>query len=206
MALNCVELDYESVAVSQEIVEFLRATEHLVERHRVKVPQTFRGFVPSDYLSIYASLKVVYESNLLCGDRFCEWGSGLGVVASLAAMVGYQSYGIEYNDELCTVARGICEDFDVLVHLVNGSFIPNGVEDLIEDAFATFDGELALHTEADHAYDEIGYAINDFDLIFAYPWPNDTILTIELFDRCAAQGALFLSYHADNSITLHRKR
>ncbi len=120
-------------------------------------------------------------------------------------MIGYESYGIEYDGNLCTVAERICEDFGLPVELVNGSFIPEGVEDLIEDAFASHDGELALHTEPDRAYEEIGYDINDFDLIFAYPWPNDVALTHEIFDRCAARGAMLLAYYDAGSIALYRK-
>jgi hypothetical protein len=204
MTLNCIELDYESVATPSEIVDFLRAVDHLVQQYRVNTATTFHGFVPSDYLTIYRCLRLVYDSHLLCGDRFCEWGSGVSVVASLAAMVGYESYGIEYDRNLCTVAAGICADFDVPVTLVNGSFIPEGVEDLIENAFATYDGELALHTDPDHAYQEIGYDVNDFDLIFAYPWPNDLELTLEIFDRCAARGAMLLAYYCDDLIALYR--
>ena len=205
MTLNRIEFDYESVATPREIVEFLQAVDDLVEQHRVNTATSFRGFVPSDYVAIYRCLKVLYDSHLLCGDRFCEWGSGVSVVASLAAMIGYESCGIEYDGNLCTVAEGISEDFDVPVELVNGSFIPEGVEDLIDDAFATHDGELALHTDPDRAYEELGYTINDFDLIFAYPWPNDVQLTHEIFDRCAARGAMFLAYYDSDSIALYRK-
>ena len=205
MTLTSIEIDYESVAIPREIVEFLRAVDDLVEQHRVKTRASFRGFVPSDYAAIYRCLRVVYDSQLLCGDRFCEWGSGVSVVASLAAMIGYESFGIEYDRELCTVAEGICEDFDVPVEVVHGSFIPEGVEDLVDDAFAMYDGELALHTDPDRAYEEMGYAIDDFDLIFAYPWPNDAELTRNLFDRCASQGAMFLAYYDAESIALYLK-
>ena len=205
MTLSCVDFNQTSVTTPSEIHAFLEASDHLVERHRVNTKTSFRGFVPSDYAEIYRCLKMVYDSQLLCGDRFCEWGSGVSVVASLAAMIGFESYGIEYNGDLCTVAEGICEDFDVAVELVNGSFIPDGVEDLVNKAFATHNGELALHTDPDHAYEEMGYDINDFDLIFAYPWPNDVELTHEIFDRCAAQGAMLLAYYDADSIALFRK-
>ena len=188
-----------------KVSAFLEAVDDLVEQHRVNTATRFRGFVPSDYVAIYRCLTALYDSHLLCGDRFCEWGSGVSVVASLAAMIGYESYGIEYDGKLCTVAEGIREDFDVPVELVNGSFIPEGVDDLIDDAFATQDGELALHIDPDHAYEEMGYAINDFDLIFSYPWPNDIELTHDIFDRCAAPGAMLLAYYDDESIALYRK-
>jgi hypothetical protein len=205
MTLSCVDFHYKSVAIPPEIVEFLRSTEALVEQHRINGGMRSRGFVPSDYKTIYQCLRVVHDTQLLTGSRFCEWGSGVGVVASLAAMIGFESFGIEYDTNLCRVAEGIRDDFEVQVEVVNGSFIPEGVEDLINDAFATYNGELALHTDPDLAYQEMGYAINDFDLIFAYPWPNDAQLTYEIFDRCAAQGALLLAYYEGGSIGLHRK-
>jgi hypothetical protein len=205
MTLKGIELDYESIVTPTKIEAFLRDTDDLVEQHRVNTKISFRGFVPSDYPAIYRCLKVVYDSHLLSGNRFCEWGSGVSVVASLAAMIGYESYGIEYDSNLCTVAEAICEDFDVPVEVVNGSFIPDGVEDLVNDAFATHNGELALHTDPDRTYEELGYEINDFDLIFAYPWPNDAELTHDIFDRCAAPGALLLTYYDGESISLFRK-
>lgn len=204
MTLKSIEFEHKSIVTPREIVEFLEAVDELVEEHRVNTATHFQGFVPSDYRAIYQCLKSIFDSELLCGDRFCEWGSGISVVASLAAMVGYQSYGIEYDGKLSTVANGICEDFDVPVTLVNGSFIPDGVEDLIDDAFAAQDGELALHADADQAYEEIGYDINDFDLIFAYPWPNDIELIHAIFDRCAANGALLLAYYDEDTIALYR--
>ncbi len=205
MTLNCVDFDYKSVTTPNEIVEFLRTVDDLVEQNRVDTSKTFQGFVPSDYRAIYRCLKALFDSRMLTGERFCEWGSGINVVASLAAMIGYESYGIEYDSNLCAVAEGIAEELDISVELVNGSFIPEGVEDLVYDAFVTYDGELALHTDPDCAYDEMDYAVNDFDLIFAYPWPNDAELTHEIFDRCAASGAMLLAYHDVESISLFRK-
>ena len=205
MTLIRVDFDYPTVATSSDIVEFLRAIDPLVEQHRVNTSTTFQGFVPSDYRAIYSCLRMLYDSDLLCGDRFCEWGSGVGVVVSIAAMVGYESYGIEYDANLSMVAEAIREDFDLPVKLVNGSFIPEGVQDLIEEAFLTHDGELALYTQPDRAYVEVGCAIKDFDLIFAYPWPNDVELTHKIFDRCAGQGAILLVNYDDCSTTLYRK-
>ena len=205
MTLRCIDFHYKSVAIPTEIIEFLRSTNALVELHRISGGMSIRGFVPSDYTAIYQCLKVVYDTQLHTGSRFCEWGSGVGVVASLAAMIGFESFGIEYDNNLCTVAEGIREKFAVPFEVVNGSFIPAGVEDLIDDAFAAQNGELALHTDPDLAYEEMGYAINDFNLIFAYPWPNDVELTCEIFDRCAAQGALLLAYYECGSIALYRK-
>ena len=205
MTLAQIELDFESVAIPRDIRQFLRAVDHRVEKHRVNTATSFRGFVPSDYTSVYRCLKAVYDSNLLCGDRFCEWGSGIGVVASMASAIGYEAYGIECNHELCLVAEELSEEFELGATLINGSFVPPGVEDLIDHAFTSNEGDVALYMESDDAYDEMALEVNDFDLIFVYPWPNDVELTHRIFDRCAASGALLLAYYEHNSISLFRK-
>lgn len=205
MSLSEIDLDYQSIPTPAEVVRFLRAVDLRVEQNRVNTSTQFRGFVPSDYQALYQCLKVIYDSNLLSGDRFCEWGSGVSVVASLAAMIGFESYAIEYDERLCSVADGIAEDFGLPVTLVNGSFVPPGVEDLIDEAFASQDGELSLHPESDFAYEELGYDIADFDIIFAYPWPTDRELTHAIYDRCAAQGGLLLVYYDEHTIVLYRK-
>lgn len=206
MTLATVDFDYESVPIPDEVSAFLRSTGDLVEKHRIGGGMNIRGFVPSDYASIYQCLKTVYDDQMLPGNRFCEWGSGVGIVAALAAMVGFESFGIEFDSKLCTVAEQIHHDHAIPVEVVNGSFIPEGVEDLIDDAFAMHDGELALHTDPDLAYHEIGYEISDFNLIFAFPWPNDVELTCDIFDRCAAPGTLLLTYYDGGTIVLQRKQ
>jgi Histone methylation protein DOT1 len=205
MSLKRISFDAASVKVPGEVAAFLHAVDGVVEAHRTSTPMSLRGFVPSDYSLVYACLKSLRDSNLLCGDRFCEWGSGVGVITILAAMVGFESCGIEYDEKLCEVAEAMSDEFSIPVKFVPGSFVPEGVEDLIDVAFTTQEGELSLYPDADEAYDELGYAIDDFDLIFTYPWPNDVELTLAIFDRCAARGALILAYHADGSIALHRK-
>ncbi len=206
MTLKCLEFDFKSVAPPDEIANFLRAVEPVVEHHRVSTSTQVRGFVPGNYAAIYSSLKAVHDSHLLCGNRFCEWGSGVGVVSSLAGMVGFEAYGIECDENLCRAANGIRDDFEVPVTFVQGSYIPEGVEDLVDDAFATQEGELSLQVEPDDAYDELGLDIDDFDLIFIYPWPNDVELTHAIFDRYAARGALLLAYYCNDSIALYRKK
>ena len=49
--------------------------------------------------------EVVY--NVLCAiprGRFCEWGSGMGVVTGLAETLGFNAYGIEINADLAAAA------------------------------------------------------------------------------------------------------
>jgi hypothetical protein len=51
----------------------------------------------------------------------------------------------------------------------------------------------------------LGLEVRDFDVVFAFPWPNDEELTAKLFERFAARGALLLTFSDSNSIRLRRK-
>ena len=58
---------------------------------------------------------------------------------------------------------------------------------------------------ADDAYQQLDAEIADFDLIFAFPWPNDEELTARMFERFGADGALLLTYCEQDSVRLRRK-
>ena len=121
-------------------------------------------------------------------------------------MLGFKSHGIEIEQELVDAAQQLAEDFDLPTHFVQGSFIPAGAETYAEQAYAANSSEfLWVVTDADAAYEELGLELDDFDLVFAYPWPGDDSLLAEIFDRYAAQEALLLTYDQFNSIQLRRK-
>ena len=91
------------------------------------------GFVPSDFEPVYQALDAIVEGNLASGDVFCEWGSGFGVVAMLAQLLEFQTYGIEIEDSLVTGARQLAEEFDLPVDFVTGSFVPAGGEHIVDE-------------------------------------------------------------------------
>ena len=51
----------------------------------------------------------------------------------------------------------------------------------------------------------LGMSPEEFDLIYAYPWPDEEWLVEELFDAHARPGALLLTYHGDRGLWLRRK-
>lgn len=205
MPLIEVDLAVNPSDLPHNVAEFLREADHRGKDFVSSAPVIFRGFVPSDYVSVYHALRAVAETDVACGNSFCEWGSGLGVVASLAALVGFDAYGIEIDRDLFHASLELAEDFDIAVEFINGSFISRGADDLVDRAYADFDGGLSLDPHADHAYDELGLEVRDFDVVFAFPWPNDEELTADLFERFAARGALLLTYCESTSIRLRRK-
>jgi hypothetical protein len=199
MPLVEVNLPAAEGEVPREVRAFLREAGRRIERFRIEahVP----GFVPSDYKHVYGVLRAVEEAELAPGRLFCEWGSGFGVVTGLAAMLGFDAFGIEVEGELVEEARRLADDFELAVEFVQGSFIPPGDEVLVED----LDGFSWLTTTADGAHDELGLGPDDFDLIFAYPWPDEQRAIGELFERHGRPGALLLSYQSTDEMSLHRK-
>ncbi len=78
-----------------------QATE-LIERGRalVKTVNCF-DFVPSDYELAWRVMSTLPRG------RFCEWGSGLGIVTGLAEILGFAAHGIEIDAKLADTSRSL---------------------------------------------------------------------------------------------------
>jgi hypothetical protein len=46
---------------------------------------------------------------------------------------------------------------------------------------------------------------DDFDLVFAYPWPGSEDVIYRLFDAFAATEALLLTFHGSEGLRVDRK-
>lgn len=160
------------------------------------------AFVPADFRRVYAALDAVSAAGLVPGNRFCEWGSGFGVVAGLAAQIGFESCGIEIERELVEQAESLMAAHDLDLAFAHGSFIPESAEHLadVRDDLAT------LGRGVGDGYDELGLDPEDFGLIYAYPWPGEEEVVETIFDAVAARGALLLTYRSTEDLVLQRKR
>jgi hypothetical protein len=159
------------------------------------------GFVPSDFARVYGVLWAWAAGDLLPGGLFCEWGSGFGVVACLAAMLEFDACGIEIEGELVDAARQLADDFGLPVEFICGSFIPKGSE----TCFHTNDRFAWLTTHGEGRLDELGLGPADFDVVFAYPWPDEERVIGALFERYAGAGAVLVTYHESGDLRLRRK-
>jgi len=205
MPLADVEISIDESVLPDEIGEFLREADWRIGRYFQNKTAGSCGFVPSDFVTVYHALRAIVEASLASGNSFCEWGSGFGVVASLAAMLEFDACGIEIDGDLVDASRNLAEDFDLPVDFVHGSFIPPGDEALADEACADHhDGLSFLVTDADTAYDELGLNPVDSDVVFAYPWPGEEQAIEILFENNAAVGALLLTYK-DHSVRLQRQ-
>ena len=132
---------------------------------------------------------------------FCEWGSGFGVVACLAALLGFDACGIEAEDELVEAARLLADDFGLPVRFACGNFLPTGAA----ARSAARGGFSWLATGGPSGYDALGLDPEDFGVIYAYPWPDEERLTAAAFDGHARSGAVLATYHGEGAVRLRRK-
>jgi hypothetical protein len=178
-----------------DVRAFLREAERRVARFlgSGRAP----AFVPSDFTLAYGALRALEAAAPGPGGLFCEWGSGFGVVACLAAMLDFDATGIEVEGELVEAARRLADDFGLPVEFVQGSFIPPGDGlRLGGDGFAWLDtGEGGPAG---------GPAPGDFGVVFAYPWADEEAAVAALFERHGRPGALLLTDHGDG-LRLRRK-
>ena len=160
------------------------------------------GFVPSEFERTWHALHAVAAADLAPGDAFCEWGSGFGVVALLAAGLGFDACGIEIDADLVDEASSLAADFGLDVEFVCGTFVPAGGEDLTD-----FEQEHAwLSSDAGACgHEELGVDPGEFVLIFAYPWPGEEAVIEGLFERYAPTGALLLTFHGHEDLRLRRR-
>lgn len=204
--MTLVDIDYtlERTRIPASVADFLHEanarTNDYLTHSRVRVS----GFVPSDFVSVYWALRAVVQENMAAGNLFCEWGSGFGVVASVASLLGFDAYGIEIDERLVDASRDLVYALGLPVEIAHGSYVPPGADDIIDEEYSSDSFWLDSET-ADDAYDELDVAPDEFDVIFAYPWPNEESAVGRLFDHCAAEGALLLTYTQLDEVRIRRK-
>ena len=199
MPLATLKLLVDPAPLPADVRAFLQEAERRVER--LQSDCRYPAFIASDFAGAYRALRAVADNFPTRGRLFCEWGSGLGVIAGLAAMLAFDACGIESEAGLVDAARALARAFDLPVQFAQGSYIPRGGH-----VHLPADLGLAwLDTDTPPADDELGLSAEDFDLIFAYPWPDEEDLTGKLFARYAAPGALLLTHHGGEDFRLRRK-
>jgi len=191
MPLVDLDVPLDAAPLPKAVRTFLREARRRIARFQrdCRVP----GFVASDFPTIYAGLRALSQGGFAAGNLFCEWGSGFGVVACLAAMLEFDACGIEIEPELVEHAQRLADDFDLPVTFLLGSFLTP------EDEIALKKREefAWLATQGESAPGELEMGTANFDVIYVYPWPDEERLIEKLFTRHADAGALLLSYHGD---------
>jgi hypothetical protein len=158
----------------------------------------FHSFVAADYAEVYRAL-VQLRGRV---TTVLEWGSGLGVVTIMASNLGFEAYGIESESGLVDCSRVLAASYGREARFAAGSFIPAEYEWDPE----AMDDTHRSDVEAEPGYDELGMDLQDFDLVYAFPWPDELLLFQDIIRKCARDDTLFLWYDAREGIQLSRCR
>ncbi len=163
---------------------------------RLQHTSAFHGYVSADYKAVFASLAS------LRGRVFTvlEWGSGLGIVTIMASRMGFAAYGIEAEADLVGYAEQFAAAYGPGARFTHGSFIPDDYE------WQPTGGEDICRTviDAPCGYDGFDMDLRDFDLVYAYPWPDEHALYHDIIREYGRRDTLFLSYDAREGMNLVR--
>lgn len=155
----------------------------------------FHPFVAADYETVLAALVSVRAP----GMRFLEWGSATGVITIMADLLGFDAYGIELDGGLVEQARDLARRTGSAATFTAGSFLPTGY------TWTDPAGDHRLGTigRGDSGYLKLGMALEDFDVVFGYPWAGEEPMMLDLMRAYGGAGARLLLHGADG-VTVHR--
>jgi predicted O-methyltransferase YrrM len=139
-------------------------------------------FIPGDYRYAFQILQWLLRTKAVDkGAAFLEWGSGQGMVAILAALLGYESAGVEIDEALVKESRELAARYDVSARFEHGSYDPNT------------EG-LKVFTAKKRA------------AVYVYPWPGEEPYFLQLFSETAQAGAFLLMCLGPEDIRVYRKK
>lgn len=149
--------------------------------------RAFHPFVPADYDKVEQLLLPYCRP----GTRFLEWGSATGVITIMADLLGFeQACGIEIDAALVDFARGLAARHDSAARFVAGSFLPAGYR-YRDPGGASRTGTIADGTSG---YLALGRPLEDFDVVFGYPWHGEEPVMRDVFRQFGGKHAQLLIF------------
>jgi hypothetical protein len=158
------------------------------------------GFIPSDYELVWRTLAAVRRDQP-DARQLLEWGSGFGVIVGLGVLLGFESAGIEVDRDLVAASRDLLAEHRLEATIAEGSFVP----ERHRSSERLSDLETRTVLGAPDAYDDLDADLEDFDVVFAYPWPTEEALYCDVFARGADYGAVLLTFARDEGVRAYRK-
>lgn len=149
----------------------------------------FHPFIAADYDAVLKSLLPHRGPN----RRFLEWGSATGVITIMADLLGFDACGIELDGDLVVTARKLADTFASRARFVAGSFLPTGYRWQPSDG----DGRTGTVGIGSSGYLQLGHALDDFDVVYGYPWDGEEPMMLDLMARYGRPDAVLLL----NSVT-----
>ena len=159
----------------------------------------FHAFIPADY-------EVVQEALLpfrAPGVKFLEWGSASGVITIMADLLGFQAFGIELDADLVETARALALRHDSRAVFAAGSFLPEGYRFRPPGGA---DGRTGTIGEGASGYLQMGHHLDEFDVVFAYPWGGEEALMLDLMKAFGRADAHLLLHTVNDGVMVYRRR
>jgi hypothetical protein len=170
----------------------------IFERFDLTVRQrSFHPFIASDYHRVLETLAELHQPGL----RFLEWGSASGVITIIADLLGYEAYGIELDAGLVDTARELARKYESGARFTVGSFVPAGYR----WKPANGDGRFGTVGDGTSAYPTLGHPLEDFDIVFAYPWGGEEPMMLNLLQTFGSKSARLL-LHGNDGVTVYPPR
>lgn len=203
MPLIELELDIPDSGLPGSIECWILAARERIERYwdhfkHKPLPQ----YVECDFDLVALALKECVARDWIDGRLFVEWGCGFAVVTGVASLLGLDAIGVEAEEFLCEEARKLFAVQAIDAEIWQGNFLPAGARNLAEDQ----DPLISLTHRIPSAYAEHDMSIEDFAIVFAYPWPGEEHFLRLVFERYARRDALLLMYRGPYQVELYRKR
>jgi hypothetical protein len=156
----------------------------------------FHPFVAADYEVVGQALLPWRGPGL----RFLEWGSATGVITVMADLLGFEAYGIELDPSLVATARDLARKFDSGARFAAASFLPAGYRWQPKDG----DGRTGTLGTGLSGYLELGHSLDEFDLVFGYPWDGEEAVMLDVMKTYGRPDALLLLHSANGGVTAFR--
>lgn len=172
--------------------------QEIFHRFDIEVRQdSWHPFVAADYERVLQTLVALRAPGL----RFLEWGSATGVITIMADLLGYDAYGIELDGGLVRTARELARKFGSGARFAEGSFIPAGYRWKPRDG----DGRLATIGDGSSGYLELRRPLDDFDIVYAFPWNGEEPMMQDLMRTYGGRDALLLLNSATTGVRMYRQ-
>lgn len=156
----------------------------------------FHPFVAADYEVVQKAL-IPHRKP---GQRFLEWGSATGVITIMADLLGFDACGIELDSSLVATARDLARKFDSRARFAAGSFLPTGYRWQPSDG----DGRTGTVGTGISGYLQLGCSLDDFDVVFGYPWGGEEAMMLDLMKCYGRPNGLLLLHTVNDGVRSYR--
>jgi hypothetical protein len=158
--------------------------------------RAFHPFVAADYETVRGALASCAPRS----GRFLEWGSATGVITIMADLLGFDAVGIELDGALVRSARLLADEFGSRAQFIEGSFLPAGYRwpSAVANPVSSTTGD------GPSGYLRLGQSLDDFDVVFGYPWGGEAPMMLDLMRQYGRSDALLLLHDTTAGVRAYR--